>query len=145
MGCQPFPRRRSTRCDFARNDLADTPTHAADIETGDRAFLWIAGSETNAGVVALAIVIAPAAEIPEDKSEYRMPGFEDKYGPPRMRVRIRIGAPLKFHLSRRTLKSVAGLEDLSILRQRPQGTVFRIVPEEEVILEDLCRPRLAAM
>ena len=121
------------------------PTHSREIATGDRIFLWMAGSDNDAGVVALATVTAPAAEIPEDKPEYRMPGYEDKYGPPRTRVTIRIDAPLKFHLSRRVLKSVDGLEDLSILRPRPQGTVFRVMPAEEAVLEGLSRTRLAAM
>src|SRR4051794_12275757 len=80
------------------------PTHAAEISVDDRVFLWMTGSENDAGVVAVATVTAEAAEVAEDKPEYRMPGFEDKYGPPRTRIRIRIDAPLKFHLSRRTLK-----------------------------------------
>lgn len=122
-----------------------TPTHASEIERGDRVFLWMSGSENNAGVVAIATVLEEAAEIPEDKPEYRMPGYEDKYGPPRTRVRIRIDAPLKFHLSRRSIKNVDGLEDLSILRARPQGTVFRVMPDEERILEGLCSSRLAAI
>ena len=71
-----------------------------------------------------------------------MPGFEEKYGPPRTRIRIRIDAPLMFHLSRRLLKRVEGLEDLSILRPRPQGTVLRVMPAEETILEARCQSRL---
>lgn len=122
-----------------------TPTHSSEIERGDRVFLWMSGSETDAGVVAVATVLEEAAEIPEDKPEYRMPGYEDKYGPPRTRVRIRIDAPLKFHLSRRSLKKADGLQDLSILRPRPQGTVFRVRPGEEQILEELCSGRLATV
>jgi|tagenome__1003787_1003787.scaffolds.fasta_scaffold20989752_2 predicted RNA-binding protein with PUA-like domain len=122
-----------------------TPTLSREIAVGDRVFLWVSGNATDAGVIALATVMAEAAEVPEDKPEYRMPGFEDKYGPPRTRVRIRIDAPLKFHLSRRLLKTVAGLEGLSILSARPQGTVFRVDPEEAQILEHLCVGRTAAI
>jgi predicted RNA-binding protein with PUA-like domain len=122
-----------------------TPTLSREIAGGDRVFLWMSGSATDAGVIALATVIAGAAEIPEDKPEYRMPGFEEKYGPPRTRVRIRIDAPLKFHLSRRVLKATEGLEDLSILSARPQGTVFRVGPAEAQILERLCAGRLAVI
>jgi len=67
---------------------------AREIATGDRVFLWMSGSSDDAGVVAPATVIAAADNV--DKPEYRMPGFEDKYGPPRTRVRIRVDAPLKF-------------------------------------------------
>lgn len=121
------------------------PTLSREIAVGDRVFLWLSGTATDAGVIALGTVIAGAAEIPEDKPEYRMPGFEDKYGPPRARVQIRIDAPLKFHLSRRQLKTVDGLEGLSILRARPQGTVFRVEPDEARLLERLCVGRLAAI
>jgi predicted RNA-binding protein with PUA-like domain len=124
--------------------LADSNV-ARQIAVGDRVFLWMSGKATDAGVVALATVIAAAAESPEDKPEYRMPGFEEKYGPPRTRVRIRIDAPLKFHLSRRQLKTMEGLEELSILRARPQGTVFCVQPNEAQLLEGLCAGRLAAV
>ena len=121
------------------------PTHAAEIAAGDRIYLWMAGSDTDAGVVAVGTVTAPAAEIPEDKPEYRMPGYEEKYGPPRTRIQIRIDAPLKFHLSRRALKAIDELASLSILRPRPQGTVFRVMQDEEAVLDELCRTRLATM
>jgi hypothetical protein len=118
------------------------PTHSAEIEVGDRVFLWTTGSETDAGVVALGTVTARVADRPEDKPEYRMLGFEEKYGPPRPRIRIRIEAPLKFHLSRRTIRYANGLGDLSILRRRPQGTVFRVMPDEASTLERLCDARV---
>lgn len=119
------------------------PTLSREIAVGDRVFVWMSGSATDAGVVAMATVVGGAAEMPEDKPEYRMPGFEDKYGPPRTRVQIRIDAPLKFHLSRRQIKTVRGLEGLSILSARPQGTVFRVEPDEARLLERLCVGRLA--
>jgi hypothetical protein len=64
------------------------PTHAKEIRAGDGIFLWLTGAESGAGVIALAAVIAEAAEIEEHKPRYRMSGFENKYGPPRTRIRI---------------------------------------------------------
>lgn len=122
-----------------------TPTLAREIATGDRVFLWMSGSPDDAGVVALATVIAAADNVPEDKPEYRMPGFEDKYGPPRTRVRICVDAPLKFHLRRRHLKTVDELSELSIHSRRPQGTVFRVSSTEADCLERLAAGRLHTM
>jgi hypothetical protein len=73
-----------------------TPNAVARDRGRGSGLLWMSGSENNAGVVAVAAVVSPAAEIPEDKPEYRMPGYQDKYGPPRTRLVIRIEAPLKF-------------------------------------------------
>ena len=67
-----------------------TPTLSREIEVGDRAYLWMSGSPDNAGIVALATVTTAAYEGVDDKPEYRMPGFEHKYGPVRKRVRIKL-------------------------------------------------------
>lgn len=64
------------------------------------------------------------------------------YGPPRTRVRIRIDAPLKFHLRHRHLKTVDELSELSIPSRRPQGTVFRVSSTEADCLERLAAGRL---
>lgn len=126
---------RHGRTDGVTSWLA--PRHRQRIAVGDRVFLWVSGKGHDAGIVAAGEVVEAVAERAEEKPEYRMPGFEAKYEKVQPRVRIAV-EPLRFQVSRPSMKRRSELADLSILRQ-PEGTVFPVQPEERVVLDELCR------
>ena len=62
--------------------------YANDIAVGDRVFLWRAGPNRDAGVVALARVIGGPAERPDDKPDYRVNSA--KFKNDRVRAKLEI-------------------------------------------------------
>ena len=88
---------------------------AQGMQPGDRAYLWRTGDHRKAGVVAVGEVIAAAAPLEEDRTEYRRKGFEDKYSGSALRAELRIDEVLPKPLYRVKLEWHDATKDLHIL------------------------------
>lgn len=112
--------------------------YANDIAVGDRVFLWRAGPNRDAGVVALARVIGGPAERPDDKPDYRVNSA--KFKNDRVRAKLEIERVLARPVRRPQLSFDPELRDTALLRS-PQGTNFPLTDPEARALERLTEGR----
>ena len=107
--------------------------HAEEIEEGDRVFLWESGGT---GIVATATVQG------KPKPTTDVDAFvvdAEKIGGAQLRVPIAVDEVLDSPITPQTIRAVEGLDALSIVRA-PQGTNFRVTPEQADVLLGLVSP-----
>ncbi len=110
--------------------------YRSDITTGDRVFLWRSGPE--AGVVALATVLAEPAPLCDDKEGFRYSHEDSMFAGERIRVPLGLDRVLlRLPISRKALLCHPVLDGMAILR-RPQGTNFPLTDVESAELEQMC-------
>jgi predicted RNA-binding protein with PUA-like domain len=108
--------------------------HVADMQIGDRVFLWQSGPE--AGIVGVATITEPPAPSRMTAEELRFAVQPERFSSERMRAGLRVNETLERPLLRRDLMTVPGLSEMEILRQ-PQATNFRVTAKEAEILTSL--------
>lgn len=101
--------------------------YSKEIQVGDRALVWMAGSE--AGIYAIAEVIKPPEIQPElSDTQYWLMPDQAKLDKPRVQLKFLrklLGQPLRRH----ELKQDQILRDLLVIRA-PNSTNFRVTEEQ---------------
>ena len=109
--------------------------HKDGIHAGDRAFIWVSGS--NARLIALGRVQTEPEEM-EDFPEERAFDKSGSKGARELRVVIDIEEVLDPPVLRSDFQDDPALRSISILKA-PQGTNFALTPDEAAVLEARCR------
>jgi hypothetical protein len=117
-----------------REDTWLVQQHRTEIHHGDRVYLWESGRD--AGILAAGQVLDEVSEREMFKESKPFVLDTRKLGGVQPRVRISIDTVVDNKIKRSFIRKLAGLENLSILRQ-PRGTNFPVSPEESTIIEQL--------
>lgn len=110
--------------------------HRHEIGPGDTIFLWRTGPER--GIRAILRAEAVPQDMPELESE--QPYWVERDTAVRCRVRATI-VDRDVNLPHTELRTVPGLENLSVFHGFQQGTNFPVTPDEGAILLELIRGR----
>jgi predicted RNA-binding protein with PUA-like domain len=111
--------------------------HKADIQKGHIGMIWLSGKE--AGIYAITEILTDPARMyePEPEKRYWIDASDKEGEKTRVKMRI-IQRLLDTPITKETILQTKGLENLRILRQ-PQGTNFRVTPEEWHIIQMLIK------
>jgi hypothetical protein len=101
--------------------------YAKEIRTGDRVYLWEAGSQ--GGIAAIAEIIEPASLQPEPPEQIKFARVAEAFHGERLRARLRILQVIEPVLDRKSIVTCPGLNELALLRC-PRGTNFRLTLNE---------------
>jgi hypothetical protein len=110
--------------------------HKDEIGVGDHVFIWVSGKD--AGIVAAAKVVSPAAYIADNEEELkRYPaGPPDKFKGKQLRVLLAIDKRLTPRITRGELLNHPLLKELSVLKM-PLGTNFSVSDRQARELESM--------
>jgi hypothetical protein len=111
-----------------------TSQYKTEIHTGDRVFLWEAGSD--AGILGVATVLSEPAEIAHPDSEKPFMKDQSKFSGLQFRVYLRIDKVFESRLRRVDLQKDQVLSKLRIILN-PRGTNYPVSAEEAQKLEAL--------
>jgi hypothetical protein len=107
-------------------------SHRAEINSGDRVFIWRAGP--SAAIVATATTTSQPIDIEEEPAMRRYVRDAEKFEGIKLRTRLRIDRALDAPITKAAVKAVPDLQRLQILAA-PQGTNFPVTEGEALALE----------
>jgi hypothetical protein len=101
--------------------------YAKQIRTGDRVYLWEAGSQ--GGIAAIAEIIEPASLQSEPPEQLKFARVAEAFQGERLRARLRMLQVIEPVLDRKSIVTCPGLNELAVLRCS-RGTNFRLTLNE---------------
>jgi EVE domain len=137
--CNPEKYRFAERASDPNPNITWTASqHTDEIGPGDTAFIWETGP--NRGIRAVIQIESAPEMLPE------LPTEQSYWTEPDTDIRRRVLATLThrgLNVSHLELRSIPGLEKLSVFHGFQQATNFRVTPEEGAILMRLIDPKWA--